>query len=250
MARASTATGGHPPTYPLTRVRASGPYRTSIAYGTGSSASTSPPDHTVAACTSTSGRPRPQRARNRPVAPGPAVRRHRAGDDGHRGARPRAQPAAEPHVRRPSPRLVRANPHISVAVAMIGTLSCSRLVLLGRFALGLTIGAAGSAAPRLDRTLLLWIVPLWVAPPMFSQDVYSYLAQGEITARGLDPYGVGPACGARSGPRPHPERPHIWREPPRPTGRFPLVRRATRRSPERTSWRGLLHRLLALVGVA
>src|SRR3546814_4212826 len=64
---------------------------------------------------------------------------------------------------------------------------------LGRFAIG---GLAGSPLHRLtrsqlDRTLLLWIIPLSVAPPMFSNDVYSYLAQSEIAARGIDPYSEG-----------------------------------------------------------
>ncbi|HEV2780244.1 MAG TPA: polyprenol phosphomannose-dependent alpha 1,6 mannosyltransferase MptB [Actinophytocola sp.] len=38
-----------------------------------------------------------------------------------------------------------------------------------------------------------WTAPLLVAPALFSRDVYSYLAQGAITLRGLDPYAVGPA---------------------------------------------------------
>ena len=51
------------------------------------------------------------------------------------------------------------------------------------------------------RTLLLWAAPLLVAPPLFSRDVYSYLAQGEIAHRGLDPHRVGPraALGTGSG---------------------------------------------------
>jgi alpha-1,6-mannosyltransferase len=48
---------------------------------------------------------------------------------------------------------------------------------------------------QLDRTLLLWVLPLLIAPPMYSRDVYSYLAQSEIAINGLDPYKVGPATG-------------------------------------------------------
>lgn len=44
---------------------------------------------------------------------------------------------------------------------------------------------------------LSWIVPAWTAPlllaaPMFSRDVYSYLAQGALLRDGFDPYEVGP----------------------------------------------------------
>ena len=35
---------------------------------------------------------------------------------------------------------------------------------------------------ELARTGLLWALPLALAPPMFSKDVYSYLAQSAITA--------------------------------------------------------------------
>ncbi|MET9631771.1 polyprenol phosphomannose-dependent alpha 1,6 mannosyltransferase MptB [Lentzea sp. NPDC006480] len=38
-----------------------------------------------------------------------------------------------------------------------------------------------------------WTVPLLFAPPLFSKDVYSYLAQGQLALSGYDPYQVGPA---------------------------------------------------------
>ena len=41
--------------------------------------------------------------------------------------------------------------------------------------------------------LALWGLPLFVGPPLFSRDVYSYIAQGLIAHRGLDPYAVGPS---------------------------------------------------------
>jgi len=40
--------------------------------------------------------------------------------------------------------------------------------------------------------LFWWTLPLLVAPPVFSQDAYSYAAQGWIVHNGLDPYAVGP----------------------------------------------------------
>jgi alpha-1,6-mannosyltransferase len=38
----------------------------------------------------------------------------------------------------------------------------------------------------------LWSVPMIVAPPLFSRDVFSYAAQGEMTARHISPYLYGP----------------------------------------------------------
>jgi len=38
----------------------------------------------------------------------------------------------------------------------------------------------------------LWIVPLLVAPPLFSRDVYSYAAQGDMVSLGINPYLHGP----------------------------------------------------------
>lgn len=38
-----------------------------------------------------------------------------------------------------------------------------------------------------------WAAPLVLSPPLFTRDVYSYLAQGALALRGLDPYLVGPS---------------------------------------------------------
>ena len=64
-------------------------------------------------------------------------------------------------------------------------------LMLGRF----TLGDRRMTRSQLDRTLLLWVLPLLMAPPMYSRDVYSYLAQSEISLQGLNPYRVGPAPG-------------------------------------------------------
>src|ERR1700689_3991122 len=83
-------------------------------------------------------------------------------------------------------------------------------LMLGRFALGKRRMSRGD----LDRTLLLWVLPLLIAPPMFSKDVYSSLAQSQICRLGLDPYRVGPATGLGPGhvcPR---AVPSLWRAAP------------------------------------
>ena len=52
-------------------------------------------------------------------------------------------------------------------------------------------GHVGSAAVL--TAIVAWTLPLLFAPPLFSKDIYSYLAQGQIALNGLDPYSVGPA---------------------------------------------------------
>jgi hypothetical protein len=38
----------------------------------------------------------------------------------------------------------------------------------------------------------LWVLPLLLAPPLFSRDVYSYVAQGEMMSHHISPYHYGP----------------------------------------------------------
>ena len=105
---------------------------------------------------------------------------------------------------------------------------------------------------QLDRTLLLWALPLAVAPPMFSKDVYSYLAQSEIAARGLDPYALGPAQALGVDNVLTRTVPTIWRDTPAPYGPFFLwIGRGIARVAGDDVLLGVyLHRLVALAGVA
>ena len=50
----------------------------------------------------------------------------------------------------------------------------------------------GAPVRSLYKILALWSIPMLVAPPLFSRDVFSYAAQGEMTAHGLSPYTMGP----------------------------------------------------------
>jgi alpha-1,6-mannosyltransferase len=45
---------------------------------------------------------------------------------------------------------------------------------------------------QLSHTLAMWAVPLLVTPPIFSRDVYSYLAVGAMMVEGFNPYDSGP----------------------------------------------------------
>ena len=41
-------------------------------------------------------------------------------------------------------------------------------------------------------TAAVWLAPMFLGPPLFTRDVFSYLAQGALPLAGFDPYGVGP----------------------------------------------------------
>jgi hypothetical protein len=51
----------------------------------------------------------------------------------------------------------------------------------------------GSPVKMIFAIVVAWIVPIVVMPPLFSRDVYSYAAQGEMVSRGLNPYLHGPS---------------------------------------------------------
>lgn len=50
----------------------------------------------------------------------------------------------------------------------------------------------GVPVRKLVIVLALWIVPLLLAPPLFSRDIYSYAAQGEMMSHHISPYHYGP----------------------------------------------------------
>ncbi|MFZ2526031.1 MAG: polyprenol phosphomannose-dependent alpha 1,6 mannosyltransferase MptB [Rhodococcus sp. (in: high G+C Gram-positive bacteria)] len=147
-------------------------------------------------------------------------------------------------------------PSAALALAMTGTvLVVLAWLLLGRFAVG---RHDPDGQPRrlsrsqLDRMLLLWILPLTIAPPMFSKDVYSYLAQSEIAARGLDPYAIGPAGALGVDHVLTRTVPNIWRETSAPYGPgfLWLGERISFLTGDSIVTGIFLHRLLALGGVA
>jgi len=120
-------------------------------------------------------------------------------------------------------------------------------LMVGRFALGSRRMSRGD----LDRTLLLWILPLLPAPPMYSKDVYSYLAQSQISLEGLDPYRVGPASGLGLSHVFTLSVPSLWRETPAPYGPLFLWigRGISSLTGENIVAAVLCHRVVVLVGV-
>lgn len=147
-------------------------------------------------------------------------------------------------------------PSAALTLTMSGTaLVILAWLLLGRFAIG-TRDPDGRprrlSRSQLDRTLLLWIAPLVVAPPMFSKDVYSYLAQSEIAARGLDPYAIGPAGALGIDHVLTRTVPNIWRDTPAPYGPafLWLGEKIAFLTGDNIVAGIFVHRILALVGVA
>ena len=64
--------------------------------------------------------------------------------------------------------------------------------------------------------LLLWTIPMLIVAPVFSRDVYSYAAQGEMMSHHINPYNYGPfTLGA--GPYVNPVDP-LWLNTPAPYG--------------------------------
>lgn len=91
-----------------------------------------------------------------------------------------------------------------LAFMVVSWVRLGRLVLRGEA--GGRIVALAAAA---------WTAPLIIAPPLYSRDVYSYLAQGAVALRGFDPYVHGasvldlPLRGNVAG---------LWQETPSPYG--------------------------------
>ncbi|MFC4948017.1 polyprenol phosphomannose-dependent alpha 1,6 mannosyltransferase MptB [Pseudonocardia sp. GCM10023141] len=120
----------------------------------------------------------------------------------------------------------------------------------GRFGTDPFVPAPGRGL--LARTALLWAAPLAVAPPLFSRDVYSYLAQGEVLLRGLDPYLTGPAAALGVDDPLVRNVPAMWRGTPAPYGPLSLVlgRGVADFAGDDAVLGIMAHRLLALVGIA
>ena len=93
------------------------------------------------------------------------------------------------------------------------------LVLLMRVWYGMTRALTrrpGTPLKHLWLILGLWIIPMLVVAPIFSRDVFSYAAQGEMVSRHINPYNYGPfTLGA--GPYVNGVDP-LWQNAPAPYG--------------------------------
>ncbi|GIG56521.1 membrane protein [Longispora fulva] len=98
-------------------------------------------------------------------------------------------------------------------------------------------------------TFAVWAAPLALGPPLFSRDVYSYLAQGRMVGEGIDVYQFGPAT--LGGPLAA-QVPAIWQTTPTPYGPVFLTfaTRVSRVADGHIAGGVLGMRAVALLGVA
>ncbi|WP_206214021.1 polyprenol phosphomannose-dependent alpha 1,6 mannosyltransferase MptB [Corynebacterium qintianiae] len=156
-----------------------------------------------------------------------------------------------PYVHLPGGALMSRMLQTSSALILIGVgLLVVSWVLMAPFAgAGGTPARVGKAA--VARTFAAWVIPLILTAPLFTQDIYSYLAQGSIVRQGLDPYAAGPV--EILGPENHLARsvPFIWAQSPSPYGPVALGVSAA------ISWLTsdsivlgvVAHRLVSLMGI-
>ncbi|MBB5857144.1 alpha-1,6-mannosyltransferase [Amycolatopsis umgeniensis] len=161
-----------------------------------------------------------------------------------------AAPVINPVQEIPVLRLFTRIPTVSLAMGLAGmAIIVLSWLLLGRFAQPARRRLATQG--QLARTIALWCAPLLFIPPLFSRDVYSYLAQSEIVARGMDPYSLGPAEALGVSDPLTSGVSNMWRETPAPYG--PLLLRLGGWLAPLSSGNivtgVLLQRALALIGV-
>lgn len=125
------------------------------------------------------------------------------------------------------------------------------LLVVAWWRLGGLLRAGEPVGPRRLRSVLWsWVLPLVPGPLIFSNDAYSYVAQGALAVRGWDVYRLGPSVLGGSVAENVPE---LWRDAPAPYG--PLAVSATRAvvavtGEHHTVAAVLGMRLLALCGLA
>ncbi|WP_215543801.1 polyprenol phosphomannose-dependent alpha 1,6 mannosyltransferase MptB [Amycolatopsis sp. CA-230715] len=162
-----------------------------------------------------------------------------------------AAPVLNPVLEIPVLRVFARIPTVALAIAFAGIgMMVVGWLMLGRFASPARDRIASRG--QFDRTVAMWAIPLLFIPPLFSRDVYAYLAQSEIVHRGMDPYTLGPADALGVGDPLTANVSNMWRETSAPYG--PLYLRLggwlAGLSGNHIVVGVLLQRLLALAGVA
>lgn len=104
---------------------------------------------------------------------------------------------------------------------------------------------------ELKLTLVAWSLPLLFTAPLFTQDIYSYLANGSIVAQGMSPYEAGPVelLGTE-----HPlarSVPFIWAQSPSPYGPVALgiAGAISQLTGDGIVFGVLAHRIISLLGI-
>jgi alpha-1,6-mannosyltransferase len=136
------------------------------------------------------------------------------------------------------------------ALGLVGVYFGVVLLIAAWALLGTVLRRPEPPTPRaLVTVLAVWAAPLLLAPPLFSRDVYSYLAQGAMVDAHMDVYSHGPA--QLGGPLADEVAP-VWRHTATPYGPvFLAVASALSALTRGEIPAGLLGlRLVALLGVA
>lgn len=123
--------------------------------------------------------------------------------------------AGAPQVFHPMSHWYEPQPTVTLAAAALGY--AGLVVLVGSWwRLGqLTASGPAGSGRQMVITLWWWAAPLAVGAPLFSRDVYSYVAQGAMAARGIDVYTAGPSL--LGGPLAA-GVPSLWQDTPAPYG--------------------------------
>lgn len=103
----------------------------------------------------------------------------------------------------------------------------------------------------LRRTFMAWTLPFLATAPMFTQDIYSYIANGAIIDRGMDPYAGGPIDLLGSEDPLARSVPFIWAHSPSPYGPVSLGLAAaiSNITNDSIALSVLLHRILSIAGL-
>src|SRR5258705_3818256 len=121
-------------------------------------------------------------------------------------------PARDPLLNLPGVEELREATVFATAVVYIGL----TLLLVAWWNLGALVRRPdGPSARELLSTGVWWAAPFTLIAPIFSGDVYSYLAQGAMTMAGMDTYKVGPSA---LGGQLAANVPAIWQHSPTPYG--------------------------------
>ena len=149
---------------------------------------------------------------------------------------------------------------IGVALMVLAWVAMAPLVgapLRRRAADGHTAPERFSHAPhvvtqsQMWRTWLGWVLPFLATAPLFTQDIYSYLANGSIVLQGLDPYSAGPVELLGTADDLARSVPFIWANSPSPYGpvALGLAAAVSWLTGNSIAWGVLLHRVLSLIGI-
>ncbi|HEY3893967.1 MAG TPA: polyprenol phosphomannose-dependent alpha 1,6 mannosyltransferase MptB [Pseudonocardiaceae bacterium] len=78
-------------------------------------------------------------------------------------------------------------------LATVGLYLGAGMLIWAWIRLGRDVLAGTVTAHQVKVAAGVWLAPILFSPPLFSRDAYSYLGQGALALRGLDPYQVGPS---------------------------------------------------------